>query len=92
MESFCVRSWQVPGTKASGSTLIATSVEGRVTGAVDLAHAALADEGGDVVMAEAVTDVQRHGLLYGCQPPAILRRTHPGCPRPDTRSGPLIAP
>ena len=52
MESFCVRSWQVPGTKASGSTLIATSVERGVAGAVDLAHPPLADEGGHIVMAE----------------------------------------
>ncbi len=33
-------------------------LEGRVRAAVDLAHAALADEGGHVVVPEAVTDVQ----------------------------------
>ena len=63
MESFCVRSWQVPGTKASGSTLIAASVEGRVAGAVHLAHAPLADEGGHVVVAQAGTDVKGHQLV-----------------------------
>ena len=38
-------------------------VELGIGGLVDLAHAPLADEGGHVVMAEAATDVQRHGCL-----------------------------
>ncbi len=39
---------------------------------VDLAHAALADEGGHVVVPESVTDVQGHGLL-GPRDRVILR-------------------
>ena len=39
------------------------AAELRVGGAIDLAHAALADEGGDVVMAEADTSLQGHQFV-----------------------------
>ena len=38
-------------------------VQRRVGGSPDLAHPALADEGGDRVVAESGADVQRHELL-----------------------------
>ena len=37
-----------------------------VGGLVDLAHAPLADEGGDIVMAEAGADLKGHLYLYQC--------------------------
>ncbi len=36
------------------------AVQAGVGGLIDLPHAPLADEGGDVVMAEAGADVERH--------------------------------
>ena len=49
--------------KSSGRTLIATSrLSLRVAGAIDLAHAAGADGGEDLVGAEARARGQRHGL------------------------------
>ena len=39
------------------------AVEPGVVGLPDLAHAALAKEGGHVVVAEACDDLKRHGLL-----------------------------
>ena len=51
------------GGKASGSTLIATSrPRPGVPRAVDLAHAARADGGEDLVGAKAGTGCQRHGV------------------------------
>ena len=43
--------------------LVVIPVELGVGGLIDLAHAALADEGGDVVVAEAGADGQGHGLF-----------------------------
>ena len=45
-------------------------------GLIDLSHAPLADEGGDVVMGEAGADFEGHQLVYlvvGLNDPAILR-------------------
>ena len=47
---------------ASRSTLCA--VELGVAGAIDLAHAAFADEGGHVVVPEPGTDFKGHQLVY----------------------------
>ena len=41
----------------------AATLERRIGGLIDLAHAAFADEGGHVVMAESGADVQGHSLL-----------------------------
>ena len=40
-------------------------VQRGVGGLVDLAHAAFADEGGDVVMAESRADADRHAISVG---------------------------
>ncbi len=39
------------------------SVKGRISGAIDLSHAALTDESSDVVVGEAGADSQSHRLL-----------------------------
>ena len=37
-------------------------VQLRISGLIDLSHAPLADEGGDIVVAESGADVEGHGL------------------------------
>ena len=39
------------------------TLELRISGLIHLAHAALADEGGDIVVAESGADVEGQGLL-----------------------------
>ena len=53
--------WQ----KASGNTLIATSRSRVVSGAVNLAHTAFADLGGDGIGAEGGAGLKGHGLRDG---------------------------